>query len=228
MALHALACMTSRVMILCQDPKVADEEWKIATSFATLSMEDRAKYHLNKAMESDESQWRNAFKLYVQAFKAPTSPTDARKLARIVKKPIKGEIYQGLFQYDAFLRNLGKMNLNLEAHGGLYVLHSHLNHSCDPNISVRHLDQRTALSRITVLAKKDIEPGEELLITYVNPMLSVKARREELEAWGFGKCVCERCVEEEEKQSDPDEADSKPALDMADLEKELKAGLGVM
>lgn len=50
MALHALACMTSRVMILCQDPKVADEEWKIATSFATLSMEDRAKYHLNKAM----------------------------------------------------------------------------------------------------------------------------------------------------------------------------------
>lgn len=45
MALHALTCTTSRVMILAQNSKAeaADEEWKIVTSFATLSMEDRAK-----------------------------------------------------------------------------------------------------------------------------------------------------------------------------------------
>src|SRR6267154_1036808 len=46
--------------------------------------------------------------------------------------------------------------IDLEAHGGLYKLHSHMNHSCNPNVSVRHLDQRTALSRITVIAKRDI------------------------------------------------------------------------
>lgn len=55
MALHALACMTSRVMTLCQDSKdskdakVAEEEWRTVTSFATLSIEDRAKYHFHKA-----------------------------------------------------------------------------------------------------------------------------------------------------------------------------------
>lgn len=185
----------------------------------------------------------------MQAFKSPSSPLDSKKLSRIIKKPLKGDIDQGLFQYDAFLRNLGKMNLSaffsylckhqkysmmlytldLEGHGGLYVLHSHLNHSCDPNISVRHLDQRTALSRITIVAKKDIEPGEELLITYVNPMLGVKARRDELEAWGFGRCACARCVKEEKETGEGQEASSPDdAVDMNDLQKELKAGLGVL
>ena len=41
------------------------------------------------------------------------------------------------------------------------MLHSHLNHVCAPNLSVRHLDQRNALSRITVVAKADIASGEE-------------------------------------------------------------------
>ena len=106
--------------------------------------------------------------------------------------------------------------VDLEAHGGLYTLHSHLNHSCHPNIAVRHLDQRTALSRITMVAKREIGVGEELLVTYVNPSLGVRERRSQLEAWGFGECNCERCAEEEkETRVDP-------------LERELKAGLGVM
>ncbi|KIK57606.1 hypothetical protein GYMLUDRAFT_229170 [Collybiopsis luxurians FD-317 M1] len=232
-ALHALACMTGRVMILCQDPKVADEEWRIVSSFATLSMEDRAKYHYDSA-EPDPQAWRKAFGLYMQAFKEPEAPIDQKKLARIIKKPVKAEISQGLFQYDAFLRNLGKMNLNLEAHGGLYVLHSHLNHSCDPNVSIRHLDQRVVLSRITAIAKRDIAPGEELSITYVNPVLPVRARQQELKGWGFGKCACSRCLDEERNLVDSDEkrdggaGDQGDGLDMADLEKELKAGLGLM
>ena len=52
--------------------------------------------------------------------------------------------------------------IDLEAHGGLYTLHSHMNHNCNPNVSVRHIDQRTALSRITVIAKRDIAVGEDL------------------------------------------------------------------
>jgi hypothetical protein len=109
--------------------------------------------------------------------------------------------------------------IDLEAHGGLYTLHSHLNHSCRPNISIRHLDRRTALSRITVVAKRDIAVGEELLVTYVDPSLGVGERRSQLGAWGFGECHCERCVEEEKL------VDSEATID---LERELKAGLGVM
>jgi SET domain len=106
---------------------------------------------------------------------------------------------------------------DLEAHGGLYTLHSHLNHNCRPNIAVRHLDQRTALSRITMIAKRDIAVGEELLVTYVDPSLGVSERRSQLGAWGFGRCDCERCMESSDTEADH-----------LDLERELKAGLGVM
>jgi hypothetical protein len=98
-------------------------------------------------------------------------------------------------------------------------LHSHLNHNCRPNVSVRHLDQRTALSRITIVAKRDIAAGEELLVTYVDPKLGVRRRRLQLGAWGFGECGCDRCIEEEKESED---------TSVDDLERELKAGLGVM
>jgi hypothetical protein len=109
--------------------------------------------------------------------------------------------------------------IDLEAHGGLYTFHSHLNHSCNPNMSVRHFDQRTALSRITMVAKRDIAVGEELVITYVDPSLGVRERRSQLGAWGFGQCDCERCVGEdkEEKRGDDD----------LELAREVTAGLGV-
>ena len=113
---------------------------------------------------------------------------------------------------------------DLEAHGGLYVLHSHMNHSCIPNISVRHLDQRSALARITVIARRDIEPGEELFITYVNPQMPLENRRKQVSEWGFGECKCSRCMAEE---NDPQrKSPVKTVPD--DLEQELKAGLGVL
>lgn len=66
--------------------------------------------------------------------------------------------------------------------------------------------------------------GEELLITYVNPQLEYKERQDELKAWGFGKCCCERCLTEVKNviEGDPQ------VVGMDDLAKELKAGLGVM
>jgi len=119
---------------------------------------------------------------------------------------------------DERVRNLA--TIDLEAHGGLYTLHSHLNHSCIPNISVRHLDQRTALSRITIIAKRDIAVGEELVITYVDPSLGVRSRRSQLGAWGFGQCDCERCVEEDKEEKEGEDGED-------DLARELTAGLGV-
>ena len=106
-----------------------------------------------------------------------------------------------------------------------------MNHSCSPNVSVRHLDQRTALSRITVIAKRNIAVGEELVVTYVDPSLGVRERRSQLVAWGFGQCDCERCIEqgkEEKSCEDEGKGETKGQSDMDDLERELKAGLGVM
>ena len=63
-----------------------------------------------------------------------------------------------------------------------------MNHSCGPNVSVRYLDQSTTLSRIAVIAKRDIAVGEEIVVTYVDLSLGVRERRSQLVAWVFGRC----------------------------------------
>jgi len=124
------------------------------------------------------------------------------------------------------------LSSDLEAHGGLYVLHSHLNHACAPNSSARHLDQQTARARLTLVAKRAIAPGEELTITYVDPSMPVRARRAELAPWAFGPCMCERCVEEAgaSDASGPgaDSGEGGEEELFPDLAKELRAGLGVL
>ena len=95
---------------------------------------------------------------------------------------------------------------------------------------MRHLDQRTALARITVLARRAIPRGEELTITYVDPSLPVALRRRRLLEWGFGECECARCVAEAEQGAGgAEEGALGDGVDgMEDLEAELKAGLGVV
>lgn len=113
------------------------------------------------------------------------------------------------------------LDSDLEAHGGLYILHSHINHSCAPNVSVRHIT-RNQTPRITIVAKQAIEPGEELFASYVNPELAVRDRRRNLLEWNFGKCMCTRCVEEAEK-----EENDETQVANGQLEDELRGFLGV-
>ncbi|TFK20659.1 SET domain-containing protein [Coprinopsis marcescibilis] len=226
MALGALIHCISRVLLAHQH-KDAKADLDIMRSFASLGMEERAKYDFN-IREPDRQTWKKAHHLVVQAFKEPKTPNEQKKLGKILKKPLDEDIDQEFFNYDpGFLRNLGKMSLNLEAHGGLYILHSHLNHSCLPNVSVRHNDKRTALSRISLITKRPISIGDELTISYVNPDLPYKMRQEQIRQWGFGPCKCERCVSEERLFQLKDVLEESN-LDMDDIARELKAGLGVM
>ncbi|KAH8104125.1 hypothetical protein BXZ70DRAFT_888652 [Cristinia sonorae] len=233
MALHALAQCTARVLLAAQgDGKDFAKDWEVVKSLAQLGMEER--HAQVSAAEPDRATWKKAFQLYEQAFREPTQASEKKKLARLLRKPIPQEVVDELFNYDAFLRNLGRMSLNLEAHGGLYVLHSHINHACSPNTSIRHFDTRTALSRITVVAKKDIEVNEELVITYVNPDPRRMDRQRQLDEWGFGQCRCARCEQEKKDEAKlltngerhtSAVAAAEPVGD--DLEKELKASFGV-
>ncbi|KAI0944631.1 hypothetical protein AcW1_002297 [Taiwanofungus camphoratus] len=225
MALYALVQLTARILLTFQEDESAlQEDWSFVRSLAALGMEDRAKGDWMKGVEPDRATWKQSFQLFIQTFQQPSTVQEKKKLARLLRKPLTKEITDYLFGYDSFLLWLGCMSLNLEAHGGLYVLHSHMNHSCTPSVSVRHLDQRTALSRISVIAKKDIEPDEELLITYVDPDLPVERRRRQLLEWGFGECQCERCTREAKDAT----STSSSGVIADDLEAELKAGLGVI
>ncbi|KAI0697799.1 hypothetical protein BC835DRAFT_737993 [Cytidiella melzeri] len=224
-ALHALSQCTARLLLSEQrDEKEFLEDWNIVAALAQLGMEERAKGGWLGSSEPDRATWKRAYDLYLHAFREPSNEAERKKLRKILKKPVRKSLADELFGYDVFLRGLGRMNLNLESHGGLYVLHSHVNHSCDPNISVRHLDQRSALSRITMVALRNIEPGEELFITYTNPGMPLESRRQHLLEWGFGLCDCSRCQTEE---NDPNRKAPEKSIP-ADLEAELKAGLGVM
>lgn len=106
----------------------------------------------------------------------------------------------------------------------MYTLHSHLNHACAPAVSVRHLDQRAALARITVVARAALAPGAELTATYVDPTLALRARRRKLREWGFGACRCARCVAEEREMLERGEAVDEGGDELAE---ELKMGFGV-
>lgn len=88
---------------------------------------------------------------------------------------------------------------------------------------MRHFDQHSALSRITVVAKAAIEPGEELLITYVDPQSDYKERHRRLLEWGFGPCQCERCLIEQREAK----ASGTDAGEVDELAEQLRAGLGL-
>ncbi|KAF8574536.1 SET domain-containing protein [Ramaria rubella] len=239
LGLHALVQQTARILLA--NEKGSDEikeQWKIVRGFAEMGMEDRIRENGQTTSARDRKSWENAHKLYMNAFRSPIDTNHQKKLSRLLKRPLPDDIEAELFSYEAFLRGLGRMNLNLEAHGGLYILHSHLNHACTPNISVRHLDQRTSLARITMLALEDIEPGKELLVTYVDPTAGVRERRRQLREWGFGECGCDRCVNEAAELApegtDHNRRDEKVegtsaanGLDRMDLERELREGFGL-
>lgn len=125
---------------------------------------------------------------------------------------------------------------DLEAHGAIYTLHSHLNHSCEPNVSVKHLEGPNQPGRITVIAKAPIAAGEELVVSYVDPKADVKVRRNKLKEWNFGECRCKRCVEEDKRQQkrtggenagDGAEGNGVEGQDLDGLEEELRDVLGL-
>jgi hypothetical protein len=62
--------------------------------------------------EPDRAVWKKAYGLYLQAFQEPLTPIEKKKLKRILAKPLSEEIRLELFEYDAFLRGLGRMSLS--------------------------------------------------------------------------------------------------------------------
>ena len=76
----------------------------------------------------------------------------------------------------------------------VYFIPSLCNHSCDPNVDVGFED---GSSRMTLRARREIEAGEELSITYVDAGLPRETRqRTLLQGYGF-TCMCPACREGE-------------------------------
>lgn len=95
--------------------------------------------------------------------------------------------------YKQYLEYVGTYNIN-NIDRCMFLIYSHLNHSCDPNIRVDFGDHKT--DGIKVYARKGIINGEELVASYVNPSMDVHQRQRALRVnWGF-KCACNKCKED--------------------------------
>lgn len=62
--------------------------------------------------EPDRETWKGAFELYLRAFQSPITEPEKKNLRRILKKPVRKEVLDEFFDYDAFLRGLGRMSLS--------------------------------------------------------------------------------------------------------------------
>ncbi|ETO64110.1 hypothetical protein F444_18291 [Phytophthora nicotianae P1976] len=74
---------------------------------------------------------------------------------------------------------------------GLFPEGALFNHDCDPNCVVSFKGQEMKVHVI-----KDVEPGQELTVSYVELLQSTKKRRTELKASYFFECHCTRCLTE--------------------------------
>ncbi|KAJ1031318.1 hypothetical protein NDA18_002534 [Ustilago nuda] len=113
-------------------------------------------------------------------------------------KSRKGQL-KDLFDFPTFLKLLGRANINMEEFGGLYSIHSSLNHSCSPNVQIRHVPERGILAsmKIAALALRPVRKGEELLISYIDPSTRLGRRQLLLyRDYCFGPCICEKCKKE--------------------------------
>ncbi|KAK9486512.1 hypothetical protein V1527DRAFT_463510 [Lipomyces starkeyi] len=129
--------------------------------------------------------------------------------------------------YEEYLSGIGMVNIN-NLDGSIYLLQSHLNHSCEPSVDVKIVG-RTAGVKIT--AKRQLRPDEELTTTYVDLKKDVTFRRQKLlEGWGFW-CTCPRCMREQHgklydsptEPSSKDNVFTKPTVDADGSKKKKKA-----
>ncbi|KAJ4304129.1 hypothetical protein N0V88_001739 [Collariella sp. IMI 366227] len=79
-----------------------------------------------------------------------------------------------------------------DQHHSFFVLFpdiARMNHDCRPNAEYRY--EHPTFSQ-SVRAARDIFPGEELTLSYINPLMSRAERMAKLETWGF-RCTCPLC-----------------------------------
>lgn len=75
---------------------------------------------------------------------------------------------------------------------GLFLTFSRMNHSCEPN-ALWDTDLNGRSGIMSVWAEKDIQPGEEITISYIAVVNKPRdKRRQILRRWGFD-CQCTKC-----------------------------------
>lgn len=78
---------------------------------------------------------------------------------------------------------------------GFYMTTCKINHSCDPNVFVRYVQNPELGLVLELVAIKNISEGEELVQSYIDQSQPVQKRQKALKDYGF-QCTCQKCVDE--------------------------------
>ncbi|KAK2039634.1 SET domain-containing protein [Colletotrichum somersetense] len=90
---------------------------------------------------------------------------------------------------DVIRTNTFGATLNDVGHFGLFPRAARINHACMPN-AITRFSPRTL--ELEVVAYKDVQPGEELTISYSMLNMLYEERKQALREWGFD-CACALC-----------------------------------
>ncbi|KAK4451375.1 hypothetical protein QBC34DRAFT_483919 [Podospora aff. communis PSN243] len=141
-----------------------------------------------------------------------------RAAKRLPKKTYEDFMKQwGVDEYIKIDRNSFRLFINGEqnfsGHLAVYPEVARMNHDCRPNIHYR-MDNITHYS----VAVQDIQPGEELTVSYIDGHMSRKDRQKRLDDWDF-KCKCAQCTMSDEDVAASDARMERIYAIEADLEK---------
>lgn len=99
--------------------------------------------------------------------------------------------------FSVFMTNAMQWGARGEG-AAVFATASRINHSCVPNAHFawnQNIDDGKGME--TVHATRDIASGEEITLTYCDPLYDVAMRKWELQHYGF-KCDCKACIELDE------------------------------
>ncbi|KAK4212573.1 hypothetical protein QBC37DRAFT_465571 [Rhypophila decipiens] len=124
--------------------------------------------------------------LLAKAVEQLPEPEMVLKLSRKGRGEEQGfSVVEDLLLSNSFLVEVGGQSLM-----GLFGDLARFNHACEPNTNMRFSEKTLAM---TIVASRDIEPGEELTISYIDATLPSKDRQSTLQKiWGF-RCTCPLC-----------------------------------
>jgi len=156
----------------------------------------------------DEDEFRSqlkelagdSFALLRAALKSRIGNVSEREEGSLFSLDVYGSLV-GMFE----LNNLEIFLHNGELEGtGFYPLHSMMNHSCEPNVSMFYeADEEegeegdySPCSKVYAYALRDIEEGEEITCSYLDAEqleLETEERQDLLRDYGF-RCTCSSCT----------------------------------
>jgi hypothetical protein len=142
------------------------------------SCDELAKYVAMAARNSFGGFTRNPFDAYYSILSRSARSEAIKALGGILTRELNHDIRQ-VVTVD---------------YAAIFGLTSRINHSCDPNAEV--LSQGYMDCHVDIVARRDLEVGEELLICYLHKIQSRSRRQRVLHAKYLFWCKCHLCSEE--------------------------------